>query len=185
MGSRRLQWVPDPYRAGSAPGRAHAHTHQRFECGDWHVKVTADGPSLRSFGDCRSRTARDAQADARTLHPLEQEGLVGLRYCTSAGVVDEREPQRKHARHRRCVRRPAPKCLRSHAASRAHERADSRLRRWSQAVRVGAFAGGVGRQLYVAAQCGTSMRRKSGACARPGTCSIQHRCTYATQSRLP
>ena len=30
------------------------------------------------------------QADAKTLERLEGEGLIGLRYCTSAGAIEER-----------------------------------------------------------------------------------------------
>ena len=30
------------------------------------------------------------QADAKTLERLEGEGLIGLRYCTSAGAIEDR-----------------------------------------------------------------------------------------------
>jgi len=80
--------------AGLLPGALTRNAHQRFECGDWHVKVTAEGPFTRGGGDVwRLPIAHGEgryQADERTLRRLEDEGLIGLRYCTSDGVVDER-----------------------------------------------------------------------------------------------
>lgn len=76
---------------GLLPGALTRNAHQRFECGDWHVKVTAEGPFTRgadhvwklpiAHGDGRY------QADPATLRRLEGEGLIGLRYCTADGVI--------------------------------------------------------------------------------------------------
>jgi len=80
---------------GLLPGALTRNRRQRFECGDWFVKVTADGPFTRrpavgavwrlpiAHGEGRY------QADARTLERLEGEGRVGLRYCTATGQIDE------------------------------------------------------------------------------------------------
>ncbi len=76
---------------GLLPGALTRNAHQRFECGDWHVKVTAPGPFTRepheiwklpiAHGDGRY------QADPLTLRRLEDDGLIGLRYCTPDGVI--------------------------------------------------------------------------------------------------
>jgi phosphoribosylformylglycinamidine synthase subunit PurQ / glutaminase len=79
---------------GLLPGALTRNAHQRFECGDWHVKVAAEGPFTRKLGDVwRLPIAHGEgryQADAKTLQRLEGEGLIGLRYATRDGVIDER-----------------------------------------------------------------------------------------------
>jgi phosphoribosylformylglycinamidine synthase len=75
------------------PGALTRNAHQRFECGDWFVKVTAEGPFTRPLGEVwRLPIAHGEgryQADAETLRRLEGEGQVGLRYCTRDGAMDE------------------------------------------------------------------------------------------------
>jgi phosphoribosylformylglycinamidine synthase subunit PurQ / glutaminase len=75
---------------GLLPGALTRNLHQRFECGDWHVKVAAEGPFTRTLGDVWKLPIAHGegrfQADAQTLRRLEGEGLVGLRYCTSDGA---------------------------------------------------------------------------------------------------
>ncbi len=79
--------------AGLLAGALTRNLHQRFECGDWFVRVTAEGPFTKSVGDVWKLPIAHGegrfQADARTLERLEGEGLIGLRYCTSAGAIDE------------------------------------------------------------------------------------------------
>ena len=79
---------------GLLPGALTRNVHQRFECGDWHVRVTTEGPFTRGLGDVWRLPVAHGEgrfhADAETLRRLEGEGLVGLRYCGSDGVVDER-----------------------------------------------------------------------------------------------
>jgi phosphoribosylformylglycinamidine synthase subunit PurQ / glutaminase len=78
--------------AGMLPGALTGNAHQRFECGDWFVQVTAAGPFTRGIGDVwRLPIAHGEgrfQADEGTLSRLEGEGLVGLRYCTREGKLD-------------------------------------------------------------------------------------------------
>jgi phosphoribosylformylglycinamidine synthase subunit PurQ / glutaminase len=78
--------------AGMLPGALTRNAHQRFECGDWFVRVTAEGPfTLRRDESWRLPIAHGEgrfQADAETLRRLDGEGLVGLRYCTGDGQVD-------------------------------------------------------------------------------------------------
>jgi phosphoribosylformylglycinamidine synthase len=80
--------------AGLLPGALTRNAHQRFECGDWFVKVTADGPFTPggigtvwrlpiAHGEGRY------QASEETLRRLEDEGLIGLRYCSAQGEVTE------------------------------------------------------------------------------------------------
>jgi phosphoribosylformylglycinamidine synthase len=80
--------------AGMLAGALTRNAHQRFECGDWFVKVTAVGPFTPSEGEVwRLPIAHGEgrfQADADTLRRLEGEGLIGLRYCTRTGSIDER-----------------------------------------------------------------------------------------------
>lgn len=75
------------------PGALTRNAHQRFECGDWHVKVTGSGPFTRRLGDVWMLPVAHGegryQADAATLARLEGEGLVGLRYCTASGDIEE------------------------------------------------------------------------------------------------
>ncbi len=78
---------------GLLPGALTLNVNRRFECGDWFVKVTAEGPFTPRVGDVwRLPIAHGEgryQADEATLRRLEGEGLIGLRYCTSAGAIDE------------------------------------------------------------------------------------------------
>src|SRR6202050_2535210 len=77
---------------GLLPGALTRNAHQRFECGDWFVKVTAEGPFTGAMGDVwRLPIAHGEgryQADEATLRRLEGEGLVGLRYCTSDSAIE-------------------------------------------------------------------------------------------------
>jgi phosphoribosylformylglycinamidine synthase len=79
---------------GLLPGALTRNAHQRFECGDWFVKATAEGPFTRRLGEVyRLPIAHGEgryQADARTLRRLEGEGLVGLRYSTRWGEIEPR-----------------------------------------------------------------------------------------------
>ena len=79
---------------GLLPGALTRNRHQRFECGDWHVRVAAEGPFTRKVGEVWKLPVAHGegrfQADAKTLERLEGEGLIGLRYCTSAGAIEDR-----------------------------------------------------------------------------------------------
>jgi phosphoribosylformylglycinamidine synthase I len=79
---------------GLLPGALTRNLHQRFECGDWHVKVTAEGPFTPKLGDVWKLPIAHGegryQADAQTLRRLDGEGLIGLRYCTGDGAIDAR-----------------------------------------------------------------------------------------------
>jgi phosphoribosylformylglycinamidine synthase I len=79
---------------GLLPGALTRNVRQRFECGDWHVKVTAEGPFTPRLGEVWKLPVAHGegryQADERTLRRLEGEGLIGLRYATHDGAVDER-----------------------------------------------------------------------------------------------
>jgi phosphoribosylformylglycinamidine synthase len=78
---------------GLLPGALTRNVHQRFECGDWFVKVTAEGPFTREQGAVwRLPIAHGEgrfQADEQTLRRLEEEGLIGLRYCTAEGAIED------------------------------------------------------------------------------------------------
>jgi phosphoribosylformylglycinamidine synthase len=80
--------------AGLLPGALTRNAHQRFECGDQFVRVTAAGPFTRGVDDVWKLPIAHGegryQADAETLRRLEGEGLIGLRYCTRDGTLDER-----------------------------------------------------------------------------------------------
>lgn len=81
--------------AGLLPGALTRNTHQRFECGDWFVKVTAEGPFTRGEGNAvwRLPIAHGEgryQASSETLRRLEDQGLIGLRYCSEGGVIEPR-----------------------------------------------------------------------------------------------
>jgi phosphoribosylformylglycinamidine synthase len=83
--------------AGLLAGALTRNAHQRFECGDQFVRVTAEGPFTRVAGDVwRLPIAHGEgryQASDETLRRLEGEGLVGLRYCASDGsLVDGANP---------------------------------------------------------------------------------------------
>jgi phosphoribosylformylglycinamidine synthase I len=79
--------------AALLPGALTRNLNQRFECGDWHVKVTSEGPFTARVGDVwRLPIAHGEgrfQADPETLRRLEDEGRIGLRYATPAGVVED------------------------------------------------------------------------------------------------
>ena len=79
---------------GLLPGALTRNALRRFECGDWYVKVTAKGPFTHGLGDVWKLPVAHGegryQADAKTLERLEDEGLVGLRYCLRDGALDER-----------------------------------------------------------------------------------------------
>jgi phosphoribosylformylglycinamidine synthase subunit PurQ / glutaminase len=79
---------------GLLRGALTRNARQRFECGDWHVKVTAEGPFTRGLGDVWKLPIAHGegryQADPATLHELEDGGLIGLRYCAADGSHDDR-----------------------------------------------------------------------------------------------
>lgn len=78
--------------AGLLPGALTRNAHRRFECGDWFVRVNAEGPFTRGTGDVwRLPIAHGEgrfQADPQTLERLEGEGLIGLKYSTPTGADD-------------------------------------------------------------------------------------------------
>jgi phosphoribosylformylglycinamidine synthase len=80
--------------AGLLAGALTRNLHQRFECGDWFVKVAAQGPFTPVVGEVWKLPIAHGegrfQADENTLRRLEGEGLIGLRYCTSGGDIEER-----------------------------------------------------------------------------------------------
>jgi len=80
--------------AGLLAGALTRNVHQRFECGDRFVKVTAEGPFTARAGDVWKLPIAHGegrfQADEPTLRRLEGEGLVALRYCTEGGAIDDR-----------------------------------------------------------------------------------------------
>jgi len=77
---------------GLLAGSLTRNLHQRFECGDWFVKVTSEGPFTPRLGSVwRLPIAHGEgrfQADAETLRRLDGEGLIGLRYSTASGAID-------------------------------------------------------------------------------------------------
>ncbi len=80
--------------AGLLPGALTRNSNQRFECGDWFVKVTSEGPFTARVGDVWKLPIAHGegrfQADPETLRKLEDEGRIGLRYSTREGAVDDR-----------------------------------------------------------------------------------------------
>ena len=78
---------------GLLPGALTRNAHRRFECSDRFVRVMIDGPFTRGTGDVwRLPIAHGEgryQADPATLRRLEDEGLVGLRYCACDGALTE------------------------------------------------------------------------------------------------
>jgi phosphoribosylformylglycinamidine synthase len=76
--------------AGLLPGALTRNVHQRFECGDWFVRVCGEGPFTSPLGAVwRLPIAHGEgryQASPETLRRLEGEGLIGLRYCTPSGA---------------------------------------------------------------------------------------------------
>jgi phosphoribosylformylglycinamidine synthase len=79
---------------GLLPGALTRNASMRFECGDWYVKVTAEGPFTGSVGDVWKLPIAHGegryQADERTLRRLEDDGLIALRYSTREGAIEER-----------------------------------------------------------------------------------------------
>lgn len=78
--------------AGLLAGALTRNAHRRFECGDWFVRVSAQGPFTRPVGEVwRLPIAHGEgrfQADAETLRRIDGEGLIGLVYCTRNGADD-------------------------------------------------------------------------------------------------
>ena len=76
---------------GLLPGALTRNDSRRFECGDWFVKVTAEGPFTPALGEVwRLPVAHGEgryQADPATLERLEGEGRIGLRYCAAGGAI--------------------------------------------------------------------------------------------------
>ncbi|MGO8998010.1 MAG: phosphoribosylformylglycinamidine synthase subunit PurQ [Polyangiaceae bacterium] len=76
---------------GLLPGALTRNAQLRFECGDWHVKVTGKGPFTPKLGTVwRLPIAHGEgryQATADTLKALEDGDRIGLRYCTATGEV--------------------------------------------------------------------------------------------------
>ena len=79
---------------GLLPGALTPNAHQRFECGDWFVKVASEGPFTGSATNrgavWRLPVAHGAgryQASEETCRRLEGEGLIGLRYCAASGAL--------------------------------------------------------------------------------------------------
>jgi phosphoribosylformylglycinamidine synthase I len=80
--------------AGMLPGALTRNIRQRFECGDWFVKVASEGPFTAGVGQVWKLPIAHGegryQADPETLRRLEGEGCIGLRYCTPEGAIEER-----------------------------------------------------------------------------------------------
>jgi phosphoribosylformylglycinamidine synthase len=76
---------------GLLPGALTRNEHLRFECRDVHVKQTGDGPFTRRRGQVWRLPIAHAegryQASNDLLRQLDDEGRVGLRYCTAEGDV--------------------------------------------------------------------------------------------------
>lgn len=75
--------------AGLLAGALTRNAHRRFECGDWFVRVIAQGPFTARPGEVwRLPIAHGEgrfQADGETLRRLEGEGLIGLKYSAPTG----------------------------------------------------------------------------------------------------
>jgi phosphoribosylformylglycinamidine synthase I len=78
---------------GLLPGALTTNAHLRFESGDWHVKVIAEGPFTRPIGRVWKLPIAHGdgryQASGELLRRLEGEGQVGLRYCSEGGQIDD------------------------------------------------------------------------------------------------
>jgi phosphoribosylformylglycinamidine synthase I len=78
---------------GLLPGALTRNLRLRFECGDWHVKVTAKGPFTRDVGAVwRLPIAHGEgryQATPDTLKALADGDRIALRYCTAGGAVED------------------------------------------------------------------------------------------------
>jgi phosphoribosylformylglycinamidine synthase len=82
---------------GLLPGALTRNAQLRFECGDWHVKVTAKGPFTRKLGTVwRLPVAHGDgryQATEATLKELQDGERIALRWCSPAGdVVEDANP---------------------------------------------------------------------------------------------
>jgi phosphoribosylformylglycinamidine synthase len=82
---------------GLLPGALTRNLHMRFECGDWHVKVTAKGPFTRKLETvwCLPIAHGEGryQATEATLKQLADGDRIALRYCNAAGEVrDDANP---------------------------------------------------------------------------------------------
>jgi phosphoribosylformylglycinamidine (FGAM) synthase-like amidotransferase family enzyme len=99
--------------AGLLLGALTRNVQQRFACGDFFVKVTAEGPFTGRGWSGRSSPGGGGgggggggatetvwrlpiahgegryQASEETMRRLEGEGLIGLRYCTQAGEITD------------------------------------------------------------------------------------------------
>jgi phosphoribosylformylglycinamidine synthase len=77
---------------GLLPGALTRNAQLRFECGDWHVKVSALGPFTRKLGTIwRLPIAHGEgryQASEATLKQLADGDRIALRYCTPDGELD-------------------------------------------------------------------------------------------------
>jgi phosphoribosylformylglycinamidine synthase len=75
------------------PGALTHNAHRRFECGDWFVRVTADGPFTSPLGAVwRLPVAHGEgryQASESVLKELEDGDRIGLRYCTAEGEITD------------------------------------------------------------------------------------------------
>jgi phosphoribosylformylglycinamidine synthase len=78
---------------GLLPGALTRNLHMRFECGDRHVKVTAQGPFTPAPGAVWRLPVAHAegryQATPDVLKRLEDEARIGLRYCDASGAVGD------------------------------------------------------------------------------------------------
>ena len=78
---------------GLLPGALTRNLHMRFECGDRHVKVTADGPFTPKVGDVWRLPVAHAegryQASESVLKELEDDDRIALRYCAADGALTD------------------------------------------------------------------------------------------------
>jgi phosphoribosylformylglycinamidine (FGAM) synthase-like amidotransferase family enzyme len=76
---------------GLLPGALTRNEKLRFECGDWHVKVTAKGAFTRKLGTVwRLPIAHGEgryQAPESVLKQLADADRIALRYCSAEGEV--------------------------------------------------------------------------------------------------
>jgi phosphoribosylformylglycinamidine synthase len=78
---------------GLLPGALTRNARLRFECGDWHVKVTSKGPFTPEPGTVlRLPIAHGEgryQATPDTMKALEDGDRIGLRYSTPSGEITD------------------------------------------------------------------------------------------------
>ncbi len=78
---------------GLLPGALTRNLHRRFECGDFHVTVSAKGAFTPKVGTVwRLPIAHGEgryQASPDTLKALEDGERIGLRYCTERGEITD------------------------------------------------------------------------------------------------